>query len=178
MNLRRRTVIWRIVAEPDVRVRIRGRVVAVNIQRRQVRIVRVVATQKAAHGTVQPPYSFGVLAVLPPAHPCINLTGGGYSDSRAVQAVGMDFCIRANNLPRMRGRRWRQFSFSPLPYGRGSAPHKGARVFVLVFDAHTGAEPDVRVRTRGRAAAVNKQRRQERRVRDVATQKAAHGLFP
>ena len=59
-----------IVAEREVRVRVRGRVVSVNVQRRQVRIVSVVAAAESAHkGTVQLPYC--------------NLTSGGYSDSLA-----------------------------------------------------------------------------------------------
>ena len=37
------------VAEADVRVRVRGRVVSVDVQRRQVRVVRVVTTAKTAH---------------------------------------------------------------------------------------------------------------------------------
>ena len=44
-----------LVAEPDVRVRVRGRIVRVDVQRRQVRVVHVVATAEPAHGTVQLP---------------------------------------------------------------------------------------------------------------------------
>ena len=46
-----------LVAEADVRVRVRGRVVRVHRQRRQVRVVRVVTATEATHQrTVQPPY--------------------------------------------------------------------------------------------------------------------------
>lgn len=45
------------VAEADVRVRVRGRVVSVDVQRRQVRIVSVVTATEATHQpSVQPPY--------------------------------------------------------------------------------------------------------------------------
>lgn len=45
-------------AESVVRIRVRRRIVSVHVQRRQVRIVRVVATTEATHdGKVQPPCS-------------------------------------------------------------------------------------------------------------------------
>ena len=62
-----------IFAEADVRVRVRGRVVSVHRQRGQVRVVRVVTATEATHQpSVQPPYHSNEL----------NLTTGGYSDSR------------------------------------------------------------------------------------------------
>ena len=67
--------VWLICAERDVRVRVRWRVVGVHVQRRQVRVVSVVATNKAANG----PSSAAALSFLKE----LNLTTGGYYPSLA-----------------------------------------------------------------------------------------------
>ena len=45
------------VAEPDVRIRVRGRVISVDVERGRVRVTCVVTAPPAAHKrSVQPPY--------------------------------------------------------------------------------------------------------------------------
>ena len=72
---------WLIVAEADVRVRVRGRVVRVHRQRRQVRVVSVVTAEKATNR----PYS--AAALFQPHH----LTGTPIPLCALVG--GMDFCF-------------------------------------------------------------------------------------
>ena len=62
------------VAEADVRVRVRGRVVSVHRQRRQVRVVSVVAAAETTNRRI----SAAALSFLIKE---LNLTTGGYSDS-------------------------------------------------------------------------------------------------
>ena len=85
---------WLIVAEADVRVRVRGRVVRVHRQRRQVRVVSVVTAEK----TTNRPYS--AAALFQPHH----LTGTPIP--LCVLVGGMDFCFNdvAPHLHTMRAK--------------------------------------------------------------------------
>lgn len=164
---------WRIVAEADVRVRVRGRIVSVHRQRGQVRVTCVVT---ATEPTDRP---YSAAALFQPHH----LTGTPIPLCALVG--GMDFCfvdvaphLHNKPLQHVQGftllfqifaptalRRYLHPSFQSGP--RWSAGFRRRAIALLCFrflfrDAATGAEADGRERARGRIGSAQRQRGQGR----------------
>ena len=135
-------------AETEVRVRVRWRVVTVHVQRGQIRVVSVVATDEPTGR----PHSAAAFLFMSP------LSGGvsknstsparGYSDSRVLLAAGMDFCFIGDKTSPLhlslilpsevyyeRARLAPRVFVLASPSGRGSAALAGRAVFVVALRA-------------------------------------------
>ena len=171
-------------AERDVRIRVRGRIVSVDVQRRQIRIVSVVATAKPAHR--QCSRHLGIAPSTLTRRRYCHFTGlsrraMGFLASHSRQPCGVLHPIHrphglwlfahlscADSVSDAACSRWFSsslrsscgFASRRLRF-QSCAPIQGAGLRFrsdALHDAHTGAERDARKRVRRRIARVDAQR--------------------